>query len=85
MTMRASGRTTTTPAMDPKKVLPIIRIMRQASYGHAVVGEAMQSDVWRANMMSGSNGRVLDGAKALAFGPHGLHMKGVLDLTMLYK
>jgi len=82
MTMRASGPTTTTPATDPKKVLPIIRSMRQASYGHAVIGEAMQLDVWRANMMSGSNGRVLDGKKALLctvkYGPHGLYIKRTL-------
>lgn len=66
MTIWTSGLTTMKTATGSRKILPMSRIMREASYGHAAIGEAMQQVVRCASMMSGSNGQALNGRKLLA-------------------
>lgn len=63
--MLNSGPTTMKTATGSGKILPMNRIMLEASYGRVVIIEVMQMDAGRVNMIFGSIGRVLRRKKGI--------------------
>lgn len=63
--IRNSGLTTTKTPSELGKILPMNRIILEASYGRVAISEAMQTGAGSVNMMFGSSGRVLRRKKGI--------------------
>ena len=70
------GPTTMKTAMGSWKILPMSLNIKEASFGHAVISEAMQRDARRVSMMSGLSGRMYKGREVSMYRPYGIHLTG---------